>query len=78
VKRSGRDEPIWVAIYMCMEAILGISLHSYPYLKLAKMLCLIITYVLSSTKLEKRAEQALPGSEGGVGERKGAGVRGER
>jgi hypothetical protein len=28
------------------------------------MLCLIIAYVFSSTKLEKRAEQVLPGSEG--------------
>jgi hypothetical protein len=40
VKRSGRDEPTWVAIRMCMEAMLGISLYSYLYLKLAKLLCL--------------------------------------
>jgi hypothetical protein len=40
VKRSGRDEPMWIVIYMCMEAKLGISLDSYLYLKLAKMLCL--------------------------------------
>jgi hypothetical protein len=26
VKRSGRDEPMWVVIHMCMEAMLGISL----------------------------------------------------
>jgi hypothetical protein len=32
VKRSGRDEPIQVVIHMCMEAMLGISLYSYPYL----------------------------------------------
>jgi hypothetical protein len=38
-KKSGRDEPIWVVIHKCMEAVLGISLYSYPYLKLAKMLC---------------------------------------
>jgi hypothetical protein len=36
VKRSGRDEPMWVAIHMCMEATLGISLYRYLYLKLAK------------------------------------------
>jgi hypothetical protein len=37
--------------------------------QLAKMLVfLMIAYVFSSTKLEKRAEQALPGSEG-VGRR---------
>jgi hypothetical protein len=40
VKRFGRDEPMWVAIHMCMEAMLGISLYSYPYLKLVKALYL--------------------------------------
>jgi hypothetical protein len=40
VKRSGRDEPTRIAIHMCMEATLGISLYSYLYLKLAKILCL--------------------------------------
>jgi hypothetical protein len=40
VKRSGRDEPIWVVIHMCIEAMLGISLKSYLRLKLGKMLCL--------------------------------------
>jgi hypothetical protein len=40
VKRSGRDEPTWVAINKCTEAMLGISLYSYLYLKLAKTLCL--------------------------------------
>jgi hypothetical protein len=38
-KRSGRDEPMWIAIHKYMEATLGISLYSYPYLKLAKTLC---------------------------------------
>jgi phage-related tail fiber protein len=33
--------------------------------QLAKMLCLSYAYVFSSTKLEIRAEQVLPGSEGG-------------
>jgi hypothetical protein len=40
VKRSGRDEPMWVAIHMCMKAMLSISLYHYLYLKLAKTLCL--------------------------------------
>jgi hypothetical protein len=40
VKRSGRDEPIQAIIHMCREAMLGISLYSYLYLKLAKMLFL--------------------------------------
>jgi hypothetical protein len=39
VKRSGRDESMWVAIHKYMEAMLGISLYSYLYLKLAKMPC---------------------------------------
>jgi hypothetical protein len=30
---------------------------------------LIIVYVFSSTKLEKKAEQVMPGSEGGIGRR---------
>jgi hypothetical protein len=50
---------------MFMEAMLGISLYTYRYLKLANTLVfLIIACVFSSTKLEKRAEQVLPGSEG--------------
>jgi hypothetical protein len=32
VKRSGTDEPMWVAIHMYMEAMLGISLYSYLFL----------------------------------------------
>jgi hypothetical protein len=38
VKRSGRDEPMWVAIDKCMEATVGNSLYS--------------SYVFSSTKSE--------------------------
>jgi hypothetical protein len=38
VKSSGKDEPMQVVIYMCMEGMIGISLYSYLYLKLAKML----------------------------------------
>jgi hypothetical protein len=37
VKRSGRDEPVWVAIHQCKGAMLGISLCSYLDLKLAEM-----------------------------------------
>jgi hypothetical protein len=32
VKRSGRDESIRFLIHLCMEAMLGISLYSCPYL----------------------------------------------
>jgi hypothetical protein len=65
VKRCGRDEPVWVAIHTCMKAMLGISLYSYLYPKLAKTyVFLIINYVFSSTKLQKRVEQVLPGNGG--------------
>jgi hypothetical protein len=48
-----------------------ISLYSYPYLKLEKMLCLlIIAYVFFSTKLEKRVRGVR-----GRGSRKVAGGR---
>jgi hypothetical protein len=44
------------------------------------MLCLShYAYVFSATKLEIRAEQILPGSEGGCGrEKEGVGGRGEK
>jgi hypothetical protein len=43
----------------------GISRYSYLYLKLAKKaVFLIISYVFSSTKLEKRVEKVLPRSWG--------------
>jgi hypothetical protein len=51
-----------------MEAMLGISLYSYPYLNNEKFfVLLIIAYVFTSTKLEKMKEQILPGSEEGRG-----------
>jgi hypothetical protein len=30
MKRSVRDESTWVVTHLCMEAMLGISLQSYP------------------------------------------------
>jgi hypothetical protein len=62
-----------------MEAMLGLSLYSDPYLKYQKcFVFLIIAYVFSSIKLEKRAEQVLPGREGGGRKRKGTKGRGEK
>jgi hypothetical protein len=68
MKKSGRDEPVWVAIHKCMEAMLGISLYSYLYLKLAKhYVFLIMSHDFSSTKSEnKRAKLVLPRSRGEV------------
>jgi hypothetical protein len=63
VKKSVRDESTWVVTPLYMEAMLGISLYSYPYLNKQKcFVFLIIAFVFSSTKLEKSAEQVLPGS----------------
>jgi hypothetical protein len=66
VKRSGRDESTWVVIHMYMEAMLGISLYSYPYLKLAKMLCL--SYYCLCVLFNKVGEEGKTGSasKGGV------------
>jgi hypothetical protein len=48
-----------------MEAMLGVSLHSYLYLILSKKLSFLLCLIFSSTKLEnKRVVQVLPGSEG--------------
>jgi hypothetical protein len=58
MRRSGKDEPMWVAVHKCMEAMLGMSLYSYLYLKLIKMIYL--SYFLlcfSSTILEKKPQK---------------------
>jgi hypothetical protein len=60
VKRSGRDESIRVVMHMCMEAMLEISLHSYPYLKLAKTLCL--SYYCLCLLFNKIGEEGRTGS----------------
>jgi hypothetical protein len=60
VKRSGRDESVWVVIHMCMGTILGISLYSYPYLKLAKTLC--ISYYCLCLFFNKTGEEGRTGS----------------
>jgi hypothetical protein len=68
VKRSGRDEPMWVAIHMCRETMLGISLYSYLYLKLAKL----------SSVFNKIGEEGKTGSawkQGVGGERRDSGER---
>jgi hypothetical protein len=47
VKRSDIDESIWVVIYLCMEAMLGISLYSYPYLN--KQKCFVFLIIAMSS-----------------------------
>jgi hypothetical protein len=51
-----------------MEAMLGLSLYSYLYLKIAKMLCLsyyLLCFIFN--KIGEEAEQVLPGRERGAG-----------
>jgi hypothetical protein len=55
VRRSGRDEPICIAIHMCMDVMLGISLYSYHYPKLAIML--MLSFHLSCVLSNKIGEQ---------------------
>jgi hypothetical protein len=59
-KRLGRNEPMWVVIYKYMEATLGISLYSYLYPKLAKMICL--SYYLLCFLFNKIREEDKIGS----------------
>jgi hypothetical protein len=72
MKRSGRDELTWVVIHMYMEAMLGISLYSYPYLKLAKRpylsyycLCLLFNKIGDAVRKGSAWKQGWWGGEGG-------------
>jgi hypothetical protein len=69
VNRSDGDEHMWVVIHMCMEAMLGASLFSYFYLKLAKMLyfsyCLLC--FLSKTIREQEGRKGSAQKQGLVG-----------
>jgi hypothetical protein len=58
VKRSGRDETMCVVMHMCMEAMLGISLYSYPYLKLAKMLSFLLSLMFSLQQNQRTRGQS--------------------
>jgi hypothetical protein len=79
VKRSGRDEAIWVVIPMYKEPMLGISLYSYLYLKLAKMLCLsyyLLCFLFNKIEEEGRTSSAW--KQGEMGEGKECWGRGDR
>jgi hypothetical protein len=78
-KRPGRDESTCVLTYLCMEAMLGISLHCYPYLTKAKMLYL--SYYCLCLLFNKTREKGRTGStwKGEVlVDREGAGGRVEK
>jgi hypothetical protein len=59
-KRSDRDESMWVAIHMFMEATLEISLCSYLYLKLTKTLPFLLSLMFSLQ--QNREEEGRTGS----------------
>jgi hypothetical protein len=70
---------MWVVTHMCIEAMLGISLYHYLYLKLAKMLCL--SYYFLCFLFNKIGEEGRTGSDWkqeGWREREGVGCTGER
>jgi hypothetical protein len=72
VKWSGRDEPMWIAIHKFMEATLGISLYSYLYPKLVKMLCLsyyLLCFLFNKIREEDGTDSAWKreGELGGLG-----------
>jgi hypothetical protein len=63
VKRSGRDLPMWVAIHM--EAMLGFSLYSYLYLKLAKTPCFSYYLFLLFNKIGEEEDRTRSAWKGG-------------
>jgi hypothetical protein len=66
MKRSDRDEAIWVVTHIHMETAQRISLYKYLYLKSAKMLFFLLSFFFSSIKSEnKKVEQVLPRVGGG-------------
>jgi hypothetical protein len=65
VKRSGRDEPMWVAIHMCTEAMQGISLYSYLYLELAKFVSFLFSLMFSLNKIEEQEGRISPARQWG-------------
>jgi hypothetical protein len=74
VKKYGRNEPLWVIIHMCMEAMLEIFLYSYPYLNIAKTLCLsYFCLCLLFNKIGEEGRTCSAWKQGGGGEREGSG-----
>jgi hypothetical protein len=51
---KSRDESMQVAIHMCMEAMIGFSLDSYFYLKLAKTLSFLLSLMFLFNKIREQ------------------------
>jgi hypothetical protein len=79
VKRSDRDESIQVVIHLCMEAMLGIPLYSYPYVKVAKNAMSFLLLLMSSLQQNVRRGQNrfCLEARGVAGKGRGGGQRGE-
>jgi hypothetical protein len=69
VKRSDRDEAMWVAIHKLMIASLGICLHTYLYVKLAKTLSFLLSPMFCRQQNQRRRGQNRFCLEAGLGER---------
>jgi hypothetical protein len=77
VKNSGRDESTCVVTHLYMETMLGISLYSYPYLNLAKTLCLsYYCLCLLFNKIRDKGRTGSAWKQGAWGKRDGAGGKG--
>jgi hypothetical protein len=74
--RTFRDGPIWVVIHMYMEAVLGISLYRYPYVKLAKMLSFLFLLCLLFNNIGEESRTGSAWKQGNRGENEGSGNRG--
>jgi hypothetical protein len=71
VKRSGKEEPMWVAIHMCMEAMLGISLYSSLSQTSKNTMSFLLSLMFSLQQNWRRGRnQILPGSRVVVGGRR--------
>jgi hypothetical protein len=57
MKRSGRDESIRVVIHLCMEAMLGIFLYSYPLSQTSKNAISFLLLFMSSLQQNWRRGQ---------------------
>jgi hypothetical protein len=57
VKRSGRDEPVWVVIHKCMEATLGLSLYSYLFQSSKNAISFLLSLMFSLQQSWRKSEQ---------------------
>jgi hypothetical protein len=67
MKWSGRDKSVLVVVHMCMEKMLGISLYSYLYLKLEKVLSFLLLFMFSLQQNRRRGQNRFCLEARGVG-----------